>query len=48
MLTITWVAPEFWDTTRPTHLCDVILADEHSYRGDKRTHENGVLGIEVP
>jgi hypothetical protein len=48
MLTITWVAPECRDTAEPTYLCRGTLANEHTYRGDKRVHEKKVLGIEVP
>jgi hypothetical protein len=45
MLIITRVAPECQDIARPTHLSLGTLADEHTYWGDKRVHENGVLGI---
>jgi hypothetical protein len=48
MLIITRVAPECRDTARSARLCDGTLVDEHTYRDDKRVHENGVLGIEVP
>jgi hypothetical protein len=48
MLTITWVAHECRHKAEPVRLCHGTLADEHIYQGDKRVHESGVLGIEVP
>jgi hypothetical protein len=47
MLTITRVAPDCRDTTEHARLCRGTLADEHTYWGDKRVHENEVLGIQV-
>jgi hypothetical protein len=48
MLTVTRVAPECQGTSGAAHLCHGTLADEHTYRVDKRAHEKRVLGIEVP
>jgi hypothetical protein len=45
MLTITRVAPECWDTAKPTRLCCDTLADEDTYGGDKRVFEKMVLAI---